>query len=240
MTKLREKSEIWFAVIWIIAYVVLLSGSDAVSEEIGLVKSVTLVVVAVMSVIIFAFVKKNGFMEYYGLCKGDYDAKKWLYFIPLIAVSSVNFWFGLQLNMSVLESIFYAASMIFVGFLEEVIFRGFLFKAMSKDNMKSAIIVSSLTFGMGHIVNLLNGSAFLPTMLQIIYASAIGFMFTMIFVKSGSILPCIISHIAVNTTSTFATNKSNTEGIIICVIITVISFVYGFYLMKKIPDKVDE
>ena len=106
MTKLREKSEIWFAVIWIIAYVVLLSVSDAVSEEIGLIKSVSLVVVAVMSVIIFAFVKKNGFMEYYGLCKGEYDAKKWLYFIPVIAVSSVNFWLGLQMNMSVLESIF--------------------------------------------------------------------------------------------------------------------------------------
>lgn len=240
MIKLREKSEIWFAVIWIIAYVVLVSVSDAVSEEIGLVKSVTLAVVAMISVTIFAFVKKNGFMKYYGLCKGEYDVKKWLYFIPVVLMSTTNFWFGLQLNRSVLESILYAASMVFVGFLEEVIFRGFLFKAMSKDNMKSAIIVSSITFGMGHIVNLLNGSAFLPTMLQIIYASAVGFMFTMIFVKSGSIIPCIISHIAVNTTSTFATDKSNTAGIIICVIITVVSFGYGLYLMKKIPDKISE
>ena len=234
MMKLREKSEIWFAVIWIIAYVVLLSVSDVVSEEIGLVKSVTLVVVAVMSVIIFAFVKKNNFMEYYGLCKGDFEAKKWLYFIPVILMSTTNFWFGLQLNMSVLESIFYAASMIFVGFLEEVIFRGFLFKAMSKDNMKSAIIVSSITFGMGHIINLLNGSAFLPTMLQIVYATAIGFMFTMIFVKSGSIIPCIISHIVVNTSSTFGCDRGTVEAIITCVFITVVSAGYGYYLMKKI------
>ncbi|MBQ8175787.1 MAG: CPBP family intramembrane metalloprotease [Oscillospiraceae bacterium] len=240
MMKLREKSEIWFAVIWIIAYVVLLSVSDAVSEEIGLVKSVTLAACAVLSIIIFAFVKKNGFMEYYGLCKGDYDAKKWLYFIPMIAVSTVNFWFGVQMNMSVLESIFYAASMIFVGFLEEVIFRGFLFRAMGKDNMKSAIIVSALTFGMGHIVNLLNGSAFLPTMLQIVYATAIGFMFTMIFVKSGSILPCIISHIAVNTTSTFGVERGDAERIVVCVIITIISAGYGYYLMKKFPDKISQ
>lgn len=240
MTKLREKSEIWFAVIWIIAYVVIFSVCDSVSEQIGLVKSVTLAACVLLSIIIFAFVKKNGFMEYYGLCKGEYDVKKWLYFIPMIAVSSVNFWFGVQMNMSVLESIFYAASMIFVGFLEEVIFRGFLFKAISKDNMKSAIIVSSLTFGMGHIVNLLNGSAFLPTMMQIIYASTIGFMLVMFFVKSGSILPCIIFHAVFNSTSTFATDKSNAVGIIICVIITAISFGYGLYLMKKIPDKVSE
>ena len=240
MRKLREKSEIWFAVIWIIVYVMTVSVCDAVSEEIGLIKSVTLAACAVLSIIIFAFVKKNGFMEYYGLCKGNYDAKKWLYFIPMIAVSTVNFWFGVQMNLSVLESIFYAASMIFVGFLEEVIFRGFLFKAMSKDNMKSAIIVSSLTFGMGHIVNLLNGSAFLPTMMQIVYASAIGFMLIMIFVKSGSILPCIIFHSFFNSTSAFGVEKSDTVRIVVCVIITAISFGYGLYLMKKIPDKISE
>lgn len=240
MMKLREKSEIWFAVIWIIAYVVIVSICDAVSEEIGLVKSVTLVACVLLSIIIFAFVKKNGFMEYYGLCKGEYDVKKWLYFIPVVLMSTTNFWFGLQLNRSVLESILYAASMVFVGFLEEVIFRGFLFKAMSKDNMKSAIIVSSITFGMGHIVNLLNGSAFLPTMLQIVYAVAIGFMFTIIFVKSGSILPCIISHIVVNTSSTFSGDRGTIEAIITCVFITVVSFGYGLYLMKKIPDKVAE
>ncbi|MBQ3162637.1 MAG: CPBP family intramembrane metalloprotease [Oscillospiraceae bacterium] len=240
MTKLREKSEIWFAVIWIIAYVVIFSVCDSVSEQIGLVKSVTLAVCVLLSIIIFAFVKKNGFMEYYGLCKGEYDVKKWLYFIPVVLMSTTNFWFGLQLNRSVLESILYAASMIFVGFLEEVIFRGFLFKAMSKDNMKSAIIVSSITFGMGHIVNLLNGSAFLPTMLQIIYAVAIGFMFTIIFVKSGSILPCIISHIVVNTSSTFSGDRGTVEAIITCVFITVVSFGYGYYLMKKIPDRVAE
>lgn len=240
MMKLREKSEIWFAVIWIIAYVVIVSICDAVSVEIGLFKSVTLAACVLLSIIIFAFVKKNGFMEYYGLCKGEYDVKKWLYFIPVVLMSTTNFWFGLQLNRSVIESILYAASMVFVGFLEEVIFRGFLFKAMSKDNMKSAIIVSSITFGMGHIVNLLNGSAFLPTMLQIIYAVAIGFMFTIIFVKSGSILPCIISHIVINTSSTFSGDRGTVEAIITCVFITVVSFGYGLYLMKKIPDKISQ
>jgi hypothetical protein len=38
--------------------------------------------------------------------------------------------------------------------IEEVIFRGFLFKALQKDKLSVAIIVSSVTFGFGHIVNL--------------------------------------------------------------------------------------
>ena len=48
--------------------------------------------------------------------------------------------------------------MLCVGFIEEVIFRGFLFKAIAKDNVKTAIIISSVTFGVGHLVNLVNGS----------------------------------------------------------------------------------
>ena len=64
--------------------------------------------------------------------------------------------------------------MINIGFLEEIIFRGFLFKMLEKDNVKTAIIVSSITFGMGHIVNLLNGADLVPTLLQVCYALAIG------------------------------------------------------------------
>lgn len=45
--------------------------------------------------------------------------------------------------------------MINIGFLEEIIFRGILYKSIEKDNKKLAIIISSVTFGIGHIVNLL-------------------------------------------------------------------------------------
>ena len=48
--------------------------------------------------------------------------------------------------------------MLCVGFLEEVIFRGLLFTAIARNNIKSAVIISSVTFGIGHIINLFNGS----------------------------------------------------------------------------------
>ena len=37
-------------------------------------------------------------------------------------------------------------------------FRGLLFTAIAKDNVKSAVVISSVTFGIGHIINLFNGS----------------------------------------------------------------------------------
>ncbi len=67
--------------------------------------------------------------------------------------------------------------------MEEVIFRGFLFKAICKTNVKQAIIISSVTFGFGHIVNLLNGRDIPETLIQICYAVAIGFLFYNYFYK---------------------------------------------------------
>ena len=65
--------------------------------------------------------------------------------------------------------------MLCVGFLEEVIFRGLLFQAIAKDNIKSAVIISSVTFGIGHIINLFNGSGMdlVNNLCQIVFAFAI-------------------------------------------------------------------
>lgn len=50
---------------------------------------------------------------------------------------------------------------------KQIIFRGFLFKALYNDNVKLAIVILSVTFGIGHIVNLLNGKDLIPTLLQV-------------------------------------------------------------------------
>lgn len=88
--------------------------------------------------------------------------------------------------------------MINVGFIEEVIFRGFLFKMMAKENVKRAMIVSALTFGIGHIVNLLNGAEFVSTIMQVCYAVCLGYLFVVIFYKSKFLIPCIVIHGVIN------------------------------------------
>lgn len=88
--------------------------------------------------------------------------------------------------------------MINVGFIEEVIFSGFLFKMMAKENVKRAMIVSALTFGIGHIVNLLNGAEFVSTIMQVCYAVCLGYLFVVIFYKSKFLIPCIVIHGVIN------------------------------------------
>ena len=239
--KLYEKSEIWFAVAWIIAYVFLASAGDNVSEDLGISKIITLPILIGMSVILYFFVRKNNLEEKYGLCKSQLPAAKMLYYIPLLLLLTANLWYGVAMNMSPMETVLYILSMFCVGFLEEVIFRGLLFQAMAKDGVKSAIIVSSVTFGIGHIVNLINGSGaeLLPNLLQVMYAIAIGFAFVMIYCKTGSLVICIIIHSVFNGLSAFANEAFMTpqRQIISSILLAVIAGGYALYLALAVKEE---
>ena len=210
-----------------------MSFADNFSGKIGTAKIVTAPVCIALTLIIYLWINKNELKEKYGLCSFKGSAKKYLYFIPLVLLSSTNVWWGLKLNLTVVESVLYVISMLCVGFLEEVIFRGFLFKALCKDNVKLAIIISSVTFGLGHIVNLLNGRDIPETLMQICYAVAIGFVFTIIFYKGKSLWPCIIAHGVVNSLSAFANTDAAPawHGIAGSIFLCVVSLAYAAYLI---------
>ena len=187
MERIYRKNPLTLALVWIGAYVVLMSLADGLSAAVGVSKSVTVIVSAVLTAMLLGWVRTGRRAAYFGLAKPDAPAAIMLYYLPLAVMISVNLWHGVALNMSPVETVLYMVSMLFVGVLEEVIFRGLLFRAMAKDNMKAAVIVSSVTFGMGHIVNLLSGAPLLDSLLQIVYATAVGFLFTVMFLRTGSI-----------------------------------------------------
>lgn len=234
MKKFYEKTELGFALVWIGIYCVLMSVGDNLSASIGIEKIITLPIATVLSILLFVFVKKNGLFEKYGLCKSKIPAKKMMYYFPIIVLLTANLWHGVRMNLSIVETIFYVGSMLCVGFLEEMIFRGLLFNAMLKDSVKTAIIVSSITFGMGHIINLINGSGaeLIPNLMQVVYASAVGFMFVMIYYRTKSLLVCILTHGVFNSLSVFANEINPTlQGeIISCVLLVLISGGYALYI----------
>ena len=240
MKKLFHKDEIWFAVVWIVAYVVLFSTGDMLSDAIGLPKLITVAVGLVMSAVLYLFIRKNKLQEYLGLCAVKGSDKGLLWFLPLAVISSVNLWGGIAVQGSATEILLYVVSMCFVAFLEEVFFRGLLFKGMCRENVTAAIVVSSVTFGMGHAVNLLMGAPVLDTLLQLVYASAVGFCFTAVFLAGGSIWPCILAHAFVNGTSVIARPQSFELQLLTAGAQTVVSIAYGLWLLwdrKKNRDR---
>lgn len=239
MQKIYEKSELWFAIIWIIIYVIGTSIAENISRNLCLEKSVTLVFHIALCILLVIWMGKNKLFMKFGLCRPKVKSSKYLYYIPLLLIISCNLWFGVTLNFSAAETTLYIGSMVCVGFLEEVIFRGFLFKAMCRDSVKAAVIVSSVTFGIGHIINLFNGSGadLLSNICQICYAVAAGFMFVIIFYRGGSLWPCIITHSTVNALSVFADESGQTAAmeIISALALTAIALVYTIVLTKTLP-----
>jgi membrane protease YdiL (CAAX protease family) len=236
MNRLYKKNELLFSLVWIAVYVFGLSAADNLSKTLGMEKIITVVVSLLMSVRLFVWMRKNSLFCKYGLCRSRIPASKMLYYVPMILMISVNLWYGVSMNLSIAETVFYIISMLAVGFLEEMIFRGLLFQAMCKENVKTAVIVSSITFGIGHIVNLINGSGadLLSNGLQVGYAIAAGFLFTIIFYKTKSLLACIGTHSVLNALSVFGNEAAMTvqKEMISAAALAGISILYTIYILK--------
>ena len=227
MKKYFEKFETIISISLIIVYILLNSYS---LNTFGITSYKTTIINLILSISIIIFIIKNKLLDYYRLTSFP-NPKKFLYFIPLLLLISVNIIYGFNINNTISEIIFYMLSMICVGFIEEIIFRGFLFKMLEKDNLKLAIIVTSITFGVGHIINLLNGADLIPTLIQICYCISTGYLFAIILVKGNSLWPCIITHSLVNALSIF--NIENNISIYISpIILTIIPILYVIYLKK--------
>lgn len=255
MKKLYEKNEVTFALVWIGLYVVVMNIAlqlcggfdDLASKTVPQLLAPVICVVA-LAIAATAWIIRNGLAEKFGLCRFKGSWKTFLWFIPLVIMSCTNLKNGLGLTAPLAVTLLMMVNKAVAGYVEEIIFRGFLFRGMAKENLRSAIIVSAVTFGAGHIVNLANTADTAGVLLQVCYAIVIGFLYTVIVYKGGSLWPCILSHMFVNGSSVFALGQGPfsilvaalfgqaTDGLIqVCsaVLLAVISGAYALWLWKK-------
>ena len=231
MRRMFEKHEVTVCVLLIVIYLV---SNSVCIQLFGETSFWGFAVNTILSLCLVAIIFSLKKTKYYGLTRVK-NPKAYLYFAPLVIIVSVNLWNGFNINNTPTEIIFHILTMINIGFIEEIIFRGFLFKMMAKSGVRSAIAVSAVTFGAGHIVNLINGAELIPTLIQICYATAIGYLFVIIFHKSKSLVPCIIAHSLVNSLSIF--NIENTVSLYVApVFLIIIPLVYAAYINKKIRE----
>lgn len=255
MKKLYEKNEVNFALVWIGIYVIVMNlamqlcnGFDSLSSKTVPQVLAPVVCISVLAVVLTVWIVRNDLSEKFGLCRFKGKMSTFLWFIPMIIVSCTNLTNGLGLSAPLAVSLLMMANKAIGGYVEEIIFRGFLFRGMAKDNLRSAIIVSAVTFGAGHIVNLMNTADTLGVLLQICYAIAIGFLYTLIVYKGGSLWPCILSHMFINGSSVFGKDQGpftnllasifgqatpDLVNIVSSLLLIVISGSYALWLWKK-------
>ena len=231
MKKLYENKPVLFAVLFIVIYCAVTipirgeSGDGSAQSLLGL--SAVALAVAVVSSVVPLWKKL-------GVAARPQNTRLCLYFIPMFILATGNVWDGFHPQYSGAALWYAVGSMALVGFVEEMIFRGFLFRALlKKDGPKVAVIVSAVTFGIGHIVNLLAGMATLENLIMIVFAVAWGFVFTMVYYKSGSLLGCIAAHAVVDVLSVLSMETAWGTALYVGATI-VVGAAYSLWL-KRLP-----
>ena len=231
MKKLYEKSPVLFAVLFIVLYCAVTIpirgeyGDGSIQSLLGL--AAVAAVIAIVSSLIPLWKRL-------GVAAKAQHVRMCLYFLPMIILATGNIWDGFERNYAGAALWYAIGSMALVGFVEEMIFRGFLFRALlKKDGPRIAIIVSAVTFGIGHIVNLLAGMAIVKNLLTVVFAIAWGFVFTMVYYKSGSLLLCILVHAVVDVFSVIAAESDWGDWLYIGATV-VIGVAYSLYLAKHV------
>ena len=189
---------LWFVLYQLLEFAInypvsiLISDYNAITGPIGM----------VLSIAIMMGVYKLWFRpEFEGMLKGDLPLGFLLGLIELIYVVvtfAVSMMFGYELNIKPLTSVIIFSS-LGAGLGEEFIFRGVLISTLMRqwkdqNKFRSAALVSGIVFGLIHATNVFAGADPLRTLLQVIGAVGIGILFTAVYLRSGSILPCMFYH----------------------------------------------
>ena len=118
-----------------------------------------------------------------------------LYWVPLFPVLVIVPTAASRIGQIGLEQfIVYLALAGLVGFAEEVAFRGLILRSIAHRGPWQAAIISAALFGLMHSLNVFAGADAAAVLLQVGNASAVGFCFAAITLRTGVIWPLVIIH----------------------------------------------
>ena len=158
-----------------------------------------------------------------------------LYFLlPLVPVI-LNLIPGAQIESFAQVSVVFAITLA-VAFAEETIFRGLMLQAIKPLGHLGAAVITALLFGLTHAMNALTGKNMLESMMQIGYATAIGFAYAALALKKDGLWLLILAHFL--TDFVFFIQKpgfvlSPFWQSFIVISLTIIFTVYGIFIMQQ-------
>ena len=227
MRKLQDTKPIWHALIWIAIYIVAVNIGDFLGEVVRFPELTSIVLVA-LSMVLIVYLRVGGRLAFYGIRSVQPGTLPLtLFYIPLFAITFVQYAKGFAPGLDLRTVAFAVLLVAAVGFVEELLFRGFLLQALrTRGNLTRAIIISGVTFGIGHIVNLLRGYSLPDQALQLVAAVLIGIALAYCAVLTGSILPGVVFHALFNLSGTLTNQSTLWDSVAVGVIaIVMIAFI---------------
>lgn len=180
--------------------------------------------------IVFFMVRKKETLSYFGICVWECDnffrTHVLLFLVPLVNLPYLFSGAKINIASAIISS-------IFIGIMEELIFRSFLCRSIERiSDKKKAIIVSSVIFGCLHLINIGN-YPLIYVLLQVLYAFAIGIAFAVVFYKTKSILICIMIHTIVDFLGTFELEPILIAEVVGTIICSFCAVYYYFFIGKR-------
>jgi len=143
--------------------------------------------------------------------------------------------------------------MLAVGFAEEFLFRGvlqslFLKKYISlKAGMFLGTFIPAFAFGLFHLINIFNDGPIIPVIIQVVFATFIGFFFGVLLLKTNKLIPLVITHALINFffslqfLPNFKSEEAQEPASLTSIIICLPLFIIALFILKKIDKtKVQE
>ena len=188
---------------------------------------------SVLLTILFFFVKNKEIASLGFRKMAPGAAKKLLFFVPILAVALSNLIAGIDLSegaKTVFANLFFTLA---IGMIEEVYFRGIICNMWLKKSVVKAVIISSVLFGLAHLLNVIGGASPVMTLLQICFAFVYGLVFAVILHLGGSIIPCVLLHALHDFCSFISAEGSRGLNIALGMAQFLILLLYFVYLIKK-------
>lgn len=257
MKRIKNLSPILFAIITLMVISVIgllpidaifikMSLSDFQSEYVSLT-----IKMAFIFIISLRLIKKMGIESITGL-SSNYGWKfKPLNSIPfyliLLGILSIISKDLSQIHIDNLLLLLFAC--LTVGFAEEFLFRGvlqslFLKKFIShKYGVLIGTLIPAIIFGLFHLINLVTNDNILSVLIQVVFASFIGFFFGVLVLKTNKIIPVALTHGLINFSFSLAflpsLNAAEETGASIApILLTFPLFIIALFVLKKIKKEV--
>ena len=196
----------------------------------------------------YYLIKRNGLTKIAGI-KGTQLKKWYLLIFPLVYLVLVNAIFMDDPNMDLLlpNIGLLAIYTISIGLSEELSIRGFLQSHLinefgkTKKNIVLSIFVSSLFFGLIHLINFDKG--IYGELSQVCFATFIGVMFGTLLVVTKRLYPLIIIHALIDFVAKLDSagvpikqriaESTSIENAVFITLVILPCLIYGLFLMKK-------
>lgn len=195
--------------------------------------------ISVFLALLYVKFTKQSFVKL-GFCRVKKDGWVNIFFcIPVLLLILVGTVSGFEFKRiaNVVAAFFMTTA---VGFSEEIYYRMFIFRLWKSVGVKRAVLISSVLFGVCHLLNIAGGRGVAETLLQVAFAFFYGIVFALMFALCGSVIPGIAIHLLHNFVVYMTKDVPLNQEIVIGAIQVCILVVYSIFMYRVLDKKLRE